>query len=85
MLEDKKYPQIFGHVRKITYLCGANINKNKCYNIPSMATKIQKKSKKYCSLGGIFHIQDVFSRILSNIIDKVLGQRGENGQGLQVF
>ncbi len=57
MLEDKKYPQIFCHVRKITYLCGANINKNKCYNIPNMATKIQKKSKKYCSLGGIFHIQ----------------------------
>ncbi len=43
MLEDKKYPQIFSHIRKTTYLCGANINKNKCYNIPNMATKIQKK------------------------------------------
>ncbi len=80
MLEDKKYPQIFGHVRKTTYLCGANINKNKCYNIPNMATKIQKKSKKYCSFGGIFHIQDVFSEILSNVIDKVLGQRGETAK-----
>ncbi len=45
-----------------------------------MTTKIQKKSKKYCGLGGIFHIQDVFCGILSNVIDKVLGQRGETAK-----
>ncbi len=39
-----------------------------------------RKSKKYCSFDGIFHIRDVFSVSLTNVIDKVLGQRGETAK-----
>ena len=42
-----------------------------------MATKIQINSKKYCSFGGIFFVQDVFNRTLSDAIDNFLGQRGQ--------
>lgn len=41
-----------------------------------MATKIQINSKKYCTFGGIFYVQDVFNRTLSDVIDNFLGLRG---------
>jgi len=41
-----------------------------------MATKIQIISKKYCTFGGIFYVQDIFNRTLSDVVDNFLGPRG---------
>ena len=41
-----------------------------------MAAKIQINSKTYCTFGGIFYVQVVFNRTLSDVIDNFLGPRG---------
>ncbi len=37
--------------------------------------KVQMKSEKITPFGGIFHVRELFSRIVAPIIDKVLGLR----------
>ena len=47
-------------------------------------TKVAIKSDKITSLGGIFHVMDVFSKLgLNQIIDSSLGQRGSTSTAFQ--
>ncbi len=51
------------------------VSSNKSYEIQHDMTKIQIKSEKLIPFGGIFAVMEKFSRLISPVIDKILGRR----------